>query len=188
MAKTCADCIYLDWNNKQTSSVDRRRCTECGIYIEPTSVTCRHFKERVNPTNSGCFITTAVVDILGYKDDCYILQTLRNFRNDFLQKNPEFKNILLTYDKIGPQISVNLFHSDEKERISLIITECYLIPICKLIKDGEYNSAINSYISMVKFLQNQVCVNDYIEGYRYNSSVRNEEMGHGRALVVPING
>ena len=187
MSKTCADCIYLDWNNKQTSSVDRRRCTECGIYIEPTSATCRHFKERVKPSNSGCFITTAIVDILGYDNDCYILQILRGFRNSFLQKNPEYRNILLTYDKIGPQISVNLLQSDEKERISLIVTEYYLIPICQLIKDGEYQAAVNAYISMVKFLQNQVCVTDYINGYKYDSSVKVEEMGHGRALVVPIN-
>ena len=186
MADVCAKCAYLNWNNKSSRSVECYWCKEVGRYVEPTERACRYYIEKPKQTNSGCFITTVVVDILGYDDDCYILQTLRKFRDKFLQINSEYHNLLLTYDAIGPLISENLRNSDSKEEISLLVSQYYLLPICRYIESGDYYSAISSYIKMVKFLQNQVCVDSYVEGFEYDPTISPEKMGHGRALVRPV--
>ena len=183
MAKTCADCIHFDWNNKQTSMYDRRRCTERGIYIEPTAATCGYFKENIKPSNTGCFITTVVVDVLGYADDCWILNTLRGFRNNIMQKDYRYTNLLLTYDAIGPQIAEALKVSPAKEEISLLVSQYYLIPMCRLINSEDYTSAVNAYVGMVKFLQNQLLVNADVNNYVYDDTVKEEEKGHGRARI-----
>ena len=191
MAKNCGTCAFIEKNNAREHSYFGEQwydfhCKECGGYHKEDETACRYYQERLEPSNTGCFITTVVVNILGYDDNCYILQTLRNFRNNFLQKNPEYLNLLLTYDSAGPRISDNLLQSEEKVRISEVVSEYYLIPICVSIENGDFYTAIDSYIKMVRFLQNQVCVVDYLSGYSYDPSVRPEEMGHGRARVLRV--
>ena len=183
MAK-CAECTYFDWKNKKTSSRDYRWCKEMHTYKEPTDSSCRYFIKR-EKAETGCFITTVVVDVLGYSDDCWILNTLRKFRKNIMQKDYRYADLLLSYDAIGPQIAESLNNMPEKEQISLLVCQYYLIPICKLINDENYTSAVNLYVGMVRFLQNQLYVEDDVNNYTYDDSVLPEEKGHGRARVIP---
>ena len=189
MAKVCGTCANLKKGNCRECQYNgvkeyRYYCPEIGGYHKETESGCRYYQEAIKPTNTGCFITTAVVDIMGYDDNCYILKTLRMFRDEYLQNNLKYRHILLTYDAIGPQISEHLLNSDQRKIISILITESYLIPICKMIRSCDYEKAIASYIDMIKFLQNQVCVEAYVGDYQYDPTVTQEEMGHGRALVI----
>ena len=54
--------------------------------------------------NSSCYITTMVCHLLNLPDSNPYLDTLRVFRSDVLQKNPQYANILFEYDTIGPII------------------------------------------------------------------------------------
>lgn len=179
----CGECARFDWANKQTSSVDRRRCVERGIYIEPTASSCRYFIKKEKGQESGCFITTVVVDILGYQDDCWILNTLRDFRNNVMQKSNRYSELLMIYDAIGPKIAGALKEKPNRKEISILVSQYYLIPICKSINNEDYTSAVNSYVGMVRFLQNQLLVLDSVENYLYDENVAEEEKGHGKARV-----
>ena len=186
----CYNCALAERNNQRNKEYwysgtvkNEIYCSRNREYVDKTQPKCKNFVP-VNENKSGCFITTVVVDILGYSDDCYFLNTLRDFRDNILQKNPEYHNLLLTYDAIGPRISKALKEDDNRARISVVVSEYYLIPICRLIKAEDYRGAINAYIGMVRFLQNQICVENTIETYKYDSTVTPAQMGHGRALVV----
>ena len=49
-----------------------------------------------------------VVNVLGYEDNCELLETLRSFRDNYLKLNKEYIPMLMQYDNIGPIISNNL--------------------------------------------------------------------------------
>ena len=191
MDKNCGTCEYLDRNNGRSHENWSKGkwndfyCKKKGGYYEPLDRPCKDYQERLKPSNSGCFITTVVVNVLGYEDDCWILNTLRNFRNNVLQKDARYLNLLLSYDVIGPKLAQALRNNENKDEICVLVSQYYLIPMCKFITNEDYTQATNLYVGMVKFLQNQLYVGDDrdVTGYQYDESVKDEEKGHGRALV-----
>lgn len=97
-------CVYYEfksalfggdyWCNKKDCRVDdntyRRYCRdysydECPIYKKTES-------------SGACFITTVVCKIVGLKDNDQVLQNLRNFRDNILQPNEKYYDILKEYD------------------------------------------------------------------------------------------
>ena len=60
----------------------------------------------VDETNgsTGCYLTTACVDYFGKPDDCYELETLRSFRDGFMQTSTEMKEAAKKYYVIAPKI------------------------------------------------------------------------------------
>ena len=184
---TCAECVRFDWSNKQTSSVDRRRCVERGIYIEPNASACHYFIKKESAQNTGCYITTVVVSLLKDRDDGWILETLRKFRDNIMQKDYRYANLLLEYDAVGPQIADALMRLHPDDDYCVYICQGFLIPICRLIECEEYTQAVNMYIGMIKHLRNQLGIQSNVEGYSYDANVSNEEKGHGRARVILAN-
>ncbi len=179
----CGECARLDWNNKKISAYDMRRCPYLSKYVGLNDRACKHFIKKEKGQESGCFITTVVVDILGYQDDCWILNTLRDFRNNVMQKNYRYGELLMIYDAIGPKIAEALKEMQNRKEISVLVSQYYLIPICKSINNEDYTSAVNSYVGMVRFLQNQLFILDSVENYQYDENVAEEEKGHGKARV-----
>jgi hypothetical protein len=55
-------------------------------------------------SDEGCFITTACVKYYGMKDNCYQLETLRNFRDNYLLLNTNDQAIVKKYYRIAPII------------------------------------------------------------------------------------
>ena len=105
------------------------------------------------------------------------------FRKNIMQKDYKYADLLLSYDTIGPQIAEALNNMPNNKQVSILVCQYYLIPICKLINDGEYKNAVDLYVGMVRFLQNQLYVEDDVNNYAYDDSVLPEEKGHGRARV-----
>ena len=114
MVKSCGECLYLDWNNKEKwTSKDRYWCRERRRYVETTDRACNYaMEDKSKNSNTGytragadCYITTMVVDILGYDDNCELLQTLRSFRENYLRTHIEYLPLLVQYDVVGPLIS-----------------------------------------------------------------------------------
>ena len=88
-------CTYYRWNgdywcDKNNRSVNSdtysRYCKgyyydECSVYKRDDSI-------------GGCFITTIVCDTLGKSDDDRVLNNLRYFRDNVLQKNSKYTYLL----------------------------------------------------------------------------------------------
>lgn len=95
----------------------------------------------------GCFITTAVVDILGKPDDCEELQTLRAFRDSWLKENhPE--DIEIYYD-VAPKILDKLSTMPEAEELLKAAYVTNILPSVEAIKQNENEVAYSLYRDMV---------------------------------------
>lgn len=164
MADYCGNCAHYDLNQKEYWG-DRYYCTKTCKYKESNDKACYNFVERPEKgyQPAGCFITTAVCEVLGYSDDCEILLTLRNFREKYLKTTKEGRAILQEYDQIGPIISYYL----RKEPMidSIILTTKYIIPCVDLIKKQKYFAAVLLYISMVQSLKEKYKLTYYKVNY-----------------------
>ena len=55
-------------------------------------------------TSGGCYLTSACMYAKGLSDDCYELQTLRNYRDGWLKLSEEGKQFVEQYYSIAPKI------------------------------------------------------------------------------------
>ena len=88
----CGGCVYYDFQGDYKKGY----CSWYRSYYYPGD-NCSHQKP-VNAT-SGCYITTIVCDVLGLDDDCSLLNNLRSFRDNILQKDAKFTP--LTYHQVS---------------------------------------------------------------------------------------
>ena len=173
----CGSCAEFEDSNggkydKSSSNYIKGYCAWYHAYYYPDD-SCHHY--RGNSDGSGCYITTMVCNVLGYEDDCDVLNTLRDFRNNVLQKNPMYSLILYEYDTIGPKIAQKL--KEEDVLFVKKIYEGYLLPIVDLIKNKDNENAINKYVEMTRSLEE--CYG--IEGMKFvpkNYDYKNG--GHGK--------
>lgn len=168
MANYCGNCAHYDLNQKEYWG-DRYYCTKTCKYKESNDKACYNFVERPEKgyQPAGCFITTAVCEILGYTDDCELLVTLRNFRENYLKKTKEGRMILQEYDQVGPMISCYL--RQEPVINSIVLTTKYIIPCVDLIKRKKYIEAIVLYETMVQTLKEQYNLTDYRVNYNLDT-------------------
>ena len=75
----------------------------------------------------GCFITTAAT-YNGELDNGFTLQTLREFRDSWMQETPERRSELLDYYLLAPIVVKRINESANPDRIWQIIREKFLAP------------------------------------------------------------
>lgn len=110
-------------------------------------VICQKIKES---TQSGCFISSAVILTLNKRDDCEELETLRAFRDQKLLKTPEGTNLVNEYYEIAPKIAKNIENSKRNVEISRYLFNEYIEPCLKLISKEQPVEAIELYAEMVE--------------------------------------
>lgn len=149
---------------------------------------CRNYDYKDCPIykhqeSSGCFITTVACQILRKKDNDPILTNLRNFRNNILQKNEKYYDILKNYDVIGPIIADCILNDKEKEQMTQSLYQKAIIPINDLINKKEYDKAVEAYYLMTLLLVNYYGLKrqyNNIKDNNYNDYDFNpQNAGHG---------
>lgn len=132
---------------------------DCPIYLEQSS--------------GGCFITTIVCEILGKNDDDEVLNNLRNFRDNVLQKNEKYYDLLKDYDIIGSMVADCIVNDKDKLNIALWLYNNMILPINGLVLEGNSEEAVNRYydstLAMVEYYGLSFCYenlknNDYEYG------------------------
>ena len=156
---------------------DKGHCSWYRTYYYPEE-SCNHYRKRNSSSPSNCYITTIVCNRLGNDDNCDVLNTLRDFRGNVLQKDKKYEKILFEYDTVGPIISNNLM----KEDISIIdkIYNSFLRPIVGLIKLHQYDNAIKRYTNMTRSLEEYYGIDYDLEidkDYDYKKG------GHGHKVL-----
>lgn len=96
----CGGCEYYDFQG----DYNKGYCSWYRAYYYPGD-DCSHQSPKATSSSSNCYITTIVCDKLGLEDDCSVLNTLREFRDNVMQQNFKYCKILFEYDVIGPKIS-----------------------------------------------------------------------------------
>lgn len=111
-------------------------------------------KENSNRTSSdGCYITTAVCDFLGKEDDCYELQTLRWFRDHWVEKMGKGHEYIRLYYDTAPQIVTCIQHDSNKD-IILSKLASKIQDAVNFINRERYQEAFDVYYIMMKKLIN----------------------------------
>jgi len=153
----CGECINIDWKSKSSYIDNSYWCSELKKYVKPTDYSCRYFVQDKSQKveSSGCYITTIVCDILGYEDNCELLQLLRKFRDTTLKTNAEYLPLLFEYDTIGPVISECIKNEKNNDVIALGLLKHFLLPCAKLIKEEKIEEAIDVYKNMVTYLHDE---------------------------------
>lgn len=145
----CGGCVYYDFQGDYKKGY----CSWYRSYYYPGD-NCSHQKP-VNAT-SGCYITTIVCDVLGLDDDCSLLNNLRSFRDNVLQKDAKFTPLLMEYDSIGPEIALLIKKDYEESKDDTLwkkYYDTYLVGTEQLVKENNYDGAINKYVEMVQVLK-----------------------------------
>lgn len=93
--------------------------------------------------DDGCFITTAVCEVMGYADNCHVLSTLRQFRDTWLTDN--HPDEISTYYTTAPSIVEKLGKMVDKEALYGMFYTKYLLPAVRFIEHGEYEAAYETY-------------------------------------------
>lgn len=181
-------CSYYKWqggffgdywcdkkNTKVDSDIYERYCKswsydECPIYKE-------------KGYTGGCFLTTVVCDVLKKDDKDIVLETMRNFRNNVLQKNQQYFNILKDYDYIGPVLAYKFGQDENREEIAQRVYQGPLLTITSLINKKEYKQAIECYQSMtLSFIDHYGFRETYEKNRKMEYELREfnpETAGHG---------
>ncbi len=102
-----------------------------------------------------CYITTAVCRSLGRPDDCYELNTLRDYRDSYLLSTDEGREIVQEYYNIAPTIVKRIDKKAEADEIYENIWKTYLSPCITMIENGENEKCRDLYSSMVRKLEAQ---------------------------------
>ena len=100
-----------------------------------------------------CYITTAVCRSLGRPDDCYELNTLRDYRDSYLLCTDEGREIVQEYYNIAPTIVKQIDKKAEADEIYENIWKTYLSPCITMIENGENEKCRDLYSSMVRKLE-----------------------------------
>lgn len=116
-------------------------------------------------------------------DNNYYLETMRGFRNNILQKNTQYKKILVNYDIIGPKIANALNNDPLKDKIAKIHFDKYIVEIVKLIVDKKYEDAVNLYIEMTNNLKNFYGISTEEVTMEIVNNADIEKSGHGKYII-----
>ncbi|MBR3161888.1 MAG: hypothetical protein IKF19_04075 [Bacilli bacterium] len=128
------------------------------------------------------------------KDDIdMLLNNFRGFRDNVLQNDSKYDDVLMSYDTVGPVISNCIINDDNRIDMARGLYENALIRINKLIKCEQYDEACEAYYIMTLFL-----INYYRLKHPYNQLVDNnygyiedefdrKTAGHGKRKVLVIN-
>lgn len=113
-----------------------------------------------------CYITTAVCETFGKPDDCYELTLLRNYRDSYLQSQPDGEEVIREYYDVAPTIVKRINRQPDKKKIYRGIWETYLSPCITMIENDEKAACKELYIEMVRTLQERYFYTDNTRGSR----------------------
>ena len=136
----CCDCTYWDESSQY--------CAKHG-YSSNGSDSCGSFTDK----GGGCYITTALCDVLGYADDCSIMTSLRQFRDKHMRGNEKYNSLLNEYDVVGPQIASAIAHDSDNHGLCLYLLKVFFNPIVEQLGKKNYSLAVEAYKKMVSFLK-----------------------------------
>lgn len=195
MSKICAECTYLNVGQGKGDLYGKFPCDlkyerhlatdpECSRFCTAYDRDYYTIQNAISYSNdhsggSNCYLTTMLCNILKMPDNNIYLETMRNFRNNVLQKDEKYKPILVQYDIIGPRIASYLNMDPLKEKIAQNYFNNYIINIVNFINEKHYDAAISFYISMTNALSYLYSLNSITISEEEINNCNINEAGHG---------
>lgn len=105
-----------------------------------------------NTLTGGCYITTAVCEEYKKPDDCYELTMFRQFRDNWLAKQPDGKKLIQRYYDTAPDIVAQINRQPNSSEIYHYLNDTFLSQCLKHIEAGENEQCKELYVSMMEYL------------------------------------
>ncbi len=99
-------------------------------------------------SRGGCFLTTAACEYKGLPDNCYELEVLRSFRDDYLLSMDSGRTLVAQYYQIAPNIVKHIKCESDMEIIWQVVSICV-----KAIESHQYQYAVEVYKNMVESMK-----------------------------------
>jgi hypothetical protein len=146
---SCSTCYY-----NPISRFDDHKCNKTGNYIASGVSYCQYHAEKQQEPEKkgGCFVTTAICNVLGYPDDCETLTSLRHFRDRFLLSS-DFHYLVDDYYARSGRIVDYIENCSDPVGLALHLQDAYLQEIVYKIEQGVVEEVISDYKSMVEYLE-----------------------------------
>lgn len=156
----CKDCAYVDPSDTRWGDW---YCKAKGWYVDPGSTSCSNdFRKNKDAQKGNCYLTTAMCIVLGKDDKCEELETLRDFRDNYMKKDKNYNTLLEDYNVVGPYISGKILNDENKKEIAYIMKYFYIDRAIKYINEEDYENAIDVYLNMTL---------DLMENYNLDSNI-----------------
>ena len=114
----------------------------------------------------GCFVTTAVVDVMGEADDGPILTALRHLRDAYTVHNYRGTERIKVYYEIAPKIVFRIQKRSDAREIWESVYEEWIAPIHELIDQEKMQEADKKYSQMVLVLTGKYLLDDLNPGQK----------------------
>jgi hypothetical protein len=92
-----------------------------------------------------CFLTSACTHSKQLPDDCYELQTLRNFRDTYMKSSIQGNELVANYYNIAPPIVRKINRLENKNEVYDYIYQTLVLPSLHYIELGEKKKAMEYY-------------------------------------------
>lgn len=102
-----------------------------------------------------CYITTAVCKSRGRGDDCYELNLLRDYRDQYLLRQPDGEALVKEYYNVAPTVVKHIDECQDAAGVYEQIWQEYLAPCISLIEAGRRQECRQRYEEMVCRLKEQ---------------------------------
>lgn len=150
-----ANCHTCYYNDHEIKAFDIT-CSKYG-FIKGQRKRCDGFAEKWGDSGDnkkgGCFLTTAVCEVLGKSDNCYELETLRNFRDEVLLKDPELASLVYLYYKKSPSIAEKILLHTDNTHFAQSLLDFHITPVINSINLHKKYEAVHLYNEMIKHIQ-----------------------------------
>lgn len=148
-ARKCNQCgVSLDLGFFSEPYVQRWKCLKCGAVNMRENYECHGCDYK----KSGCFLTTLACEVLEYEDDCYELETLRDFRESYLEGLSWGKHLLERYEEYS-LLLVPLVREDyDSKRTCQFVMDKYIRVAVKCVEQQNFIKAVEIYRGMISYL------------------------------------
>ena len=115
---------------------------------------CPIYKHQ-NPSDGGCYLTTACIKAKNLSDDCYELNTLRSFRDTYMKSFDKGNEDVEYYYLTAPQIVTAINNKKNSNEIFSFIYDGYILPCVEMIEKKNFIGAHIKYKEMVRYLEKE---------------------------------
>lgn len=102
-----------------------------------------------------CYITTAVCESRGRGDNCYELNLLREYRDQYLSQQPDGDELVRQYYDVAPTVVKHINARADAGQVYEEIWQRYLAPCISMIEGSRYQECRMLYEDMVNRLKEQ---------------------------------
>ena len=152
--KTCDDCAYFEY--KPGFFIDYSSCLKHKRSTKRENTACKDFVPKKNGHSykrSGFWITTFICNVLGISLDDNVYLAMKDLREDFLEQDNKYKEILNEYDAIGPLICIKMRMEENVVGFANYLYNNFIKLSALAWNEGNADEAYQIYLNMFELLK-----------------------------------